>query len=112
MKQSNFITLANHSIIQSNKIRLPLIPYKNKLSIVFIPMEDGLEQHMSMLLNELDSMRPSRDHAISTSGNAGTFLKQLDEKKPVATTVIEEQVHPVGLSIVSPKTTSDIKTKP
>ena len=75
-------------------------------------MEDGLEQHMSMLLNELDRMRPSTEHAISTSENAGTFLKQLDEKKPVTTTVIEEQVHPVGLSIVSPKTASDLKTKP
>ena len=75
-------------------------------------MEDGLEQHMSMLLQELDSMRPSREHAISTSGNAGTFPKQLDEKNPIATTVIEEQVHPIGLSIVPPNTTSDLKTKP
>ena len=65
-------------------------------------MEDGLEQHMSMLLNELDHMRPSTEHTISTSGNTSTFPKQLDEQKTVATTVIEEQVHPVGLSIVSP----------
>ena len=75
-------------------------------------MEDGLEQHMSMLLQELDSVRPSTEHTISTSGNADTFPKQLDEKNPVATTVIEEQVHPIGLSIVSPKTSSDLKTKP
>ena len=56
-------------------------------------MEDGLEQHMSMLLQ----MREQQPKV---------------EKNPVATTVIEEQVHPVGLSIVSPKTTSDLKTKP
>jgi hypothetical protein len=76
-------------------------------------MEDGLEQHMSILLNELDRMRPSTEHAISTSGNKGAFPKQLDEKNPVkvaTTTVIEEQVHPIGLSIVSPKTTSDLIT--
>jgi methanogenic corrinoid protein MtbC1 len=57
-------------------------------------MEDGLEQHMSMLLQ----MREQQPKV---------------EKKPVkvvTTTVIEEQVHPIGLSIVSPKTTSDLKT--
>jgi hypothetical protein len=69
--------------------RLPLIPYKNKLSSVFIPMEDGLEQNMSMLIQirEQQQQQPKV------------------EKKPpnvVTTTVIEEQVHPVGLSIVSP----------
>jgi hypothetical protein len=72
---------------QSNKKRLPLIPYKNKLSIVFIPMEDGLEQNMSMLIQ----IREQQERKV--------------EKKPVnvaTTTVIEEQVHPVGLSIVSP----------
>ncbi len=73
------------------EIRLPLIPYKNKLSIVFIPMEDGLEQNMSLLIQ----MREQQPKV---------------EKNPVTTTVIEEQVHPVGLSIVSPKTTSDLKT--
>ena len=58
-------------------------------------MEDGLEQHMSMLI-QIREQQPKV------------------EKKPlnvVTTTVIEEQVHPVGLSIVSPKTTSDLKTK-
>jgi len=68
-------------------------------------MEDGLEQHMSMLLNELDRMRPSTENTISTSGNTGAFPKQLDEKTPVKVVtniVIEEQVHPIGLSIVSP----------
>ncbi len=53
-------------------------------------MEDGLEQNMSLLIQ----MREQQPKV---------------EKNPVATTVIEEQVHPVGLSIVSPKTTSDLK---
>lgn len=56
-------------------------------------MEDGLEQHMSLLIQ----MREQQPKV---------------EKNPVTTTVIEEQVHPVGLSIVSPKTVSDLKTKP
>lgn len=54
-------------------------------------MEDGLEQHLSLLIQ----MREQQPKV---------------EKKPVTTTVIEEQVHPVGLSIVSPKTASDLKT--
>jgi hypothetical protein len=58
-------------------------------------MEDGLEQNMSILI-QIREQQPNV------------------EKKPVnvvTTTVIEEQVHPIGLSIVSPKTTSDLKTK-
>lgn len=60
-------------------------------------MEDGLEQYMSMLIQIREQQQQPKV-----------------EKKPlnvVTTTVIEEQVHPVGLSIVSPKTTSDLKTK-
>ena len=58
-------------------------------------MEDGLEQNMSMLIQ----IREQQERKV--------------EKKPVkvaTTTVIEEQVHPIGLSIVSPKTVSDLKT--
>lgn len=57
-------------------------------------MEDGLEQHMSMLLQMREQQPKVEKKTV----------------KVVATTVIEEQVHPVGLSIVSPKTTSDLKT--
>jgi hypothetical protein len=81
------VTILLYKVI---KKRLPLSPDKNKLSSVFIPMEDGLEQNMSMLIQ----IREQQSKV---------------EKKPpnvVTTTVIEEQVHPVGLSIVSPKTTS------
>ena len=51
-------------------------------------MEDGLEQNMSMLIQIREQQQQPKV-----------------EKKPVnvaTTTVIEEQVHPVGLSIVSP----------
>ena len=60
-------------------------------------MEDGLEQNMSLLIQ----MREQQQQQPKVEKNP---------VKVVTTTIIEEQVHPIGLSIVSPKTASDLIT--
>ena len=58
-------------------------------------MEDGIEQHMSILIQMKEEKREK----------AEKIAEKVAEKKQ--NTLIEEQIHPIGLTLVRPLTNTN-----
>ena len=58
-------------------------------------MEDGIEQHMSILIQMQEDKREK----------AEKVAEKIAEKKQ--NTLIEEQIHPIGLTLVRPLTNTN-----
>ena len=66
-------------------------------------MEDGIEQHMSILIQMKEEKREKAEKI--TEKIAEKVAEKVAEKKQ--NTLIEEQIHPIGLTLVRPLTNTN-----